>query len=72
MSRGRIRQPATWVFLDPENWPRCGPAYTQIDPDAHPVIAAINRIAASVAQILGPLLWAAIIVLLIWAEISTS
>jgi hypothetical protein len=72
MSKGTLRQPENWVLLDPEEWPRYGLARTEIDRGAHPVIAAINRIAESAAGILGPLFWAALVALFIWAEISAA
>jgi hypothetical protein len=36
----------------------------------HPAIAEINYLAGELAEILGPMFWAALIVLFIWAEMS--
>jgi len=38
----------------------------------HPVIAGVHRVAEELVDILGPMFWAALIVLLLWAEISTD
>jgi hypothetical protein len=40
-------------------------------PQEHPVIAGINRVAASLAVFLGPLFWTILILLFGWAAIST-
>jgi hypothetical protein len=41
-----------------------------IDQVTHPVIAAVNLIAAVAAEILGPLCWAALIAMFVIAELS--
>ena len=64
--------PAIFDMRDPEQWPRRMPGWADVDIDAHPVIAAINHLAAAAAEIIGPLLWAALIVLFLWAEISSG
>ena len=40
----------------------------EIDYGEHPAIEALNRICAELMILLGPMLWAALIVLFIWAE----
>jgi len=44
------------------------PTWREIDPTKHPIIAAINRIAGLLVEILGPMFWAALIVLFVWSE----
>ena len=61
-----------WVSFDPERWPRRTPVWAGVDPKAHPLIAAINRIAAPAADALGPLLWAILILLFVWTQIATD
>ena len=61
--------PAIFDMREPERWPRPMPDWADLDADAHPVIAAINRFAAAAAEVVGPLLWAALIVLFLWAEL---
>ena len=46
---------------------RCIPL---VDAEKHPVIATVNVIAAEFLGILGPMLWAALIVLFLVAEFS--
>ena len=43
-----------------------------LDPVNHPVIAAVNVIAAELLEILGPMLWAALVVLCLVAEFSSN
>lgn len=38
----------------------------------HPLIGKINLVAAWLVEILGPMFWAALIVLFVWAELSLS
>jgi hypothetical protein len=40
----------------------------EIDFGDHPVVAALYRICAELMILVGPMLWAALIVLFIWAE----
>jgi hypothetical protein len=40
-----------------------------LDLEAHPIVAAANILAAELAEILGPMLWAALIVLFFDAEL---
>jgi hypothetical protein len=42
------------------------------DAEKHPVIATVNVIAAEFLGILGPMLWAALIVLFLVAEFSSN
>jgi hypothetical protein len=37
---------------------------------AHPVIGEINLVAAWLMELLGPMMWAALILLSLWAEIG--
>jgi hypothetical protein len=50
------------------NYPR--PPF--IDTAKHPVIATVNIIAAELFDVLGPMLWAALIVLFLVAEFSSN
>jgi hypothetical protein len=43
-----------------------------IDAAKHPVMATVNSIAAELFDILGPMLWAALIVLFVVAEFSSN
>lgn len=43
-----------------------------VDAAKHPVIATVNIIAAELFDILGPMLWAALIVLFLVAEFSSN
>jgi hypothetical protein len=72
VSRRTAQHAWTWPAIDPDPLPRRAPAWREIDPAEHPIIAQINRIAGSAAEILGPVLWAVLILLLLWAEISAS
>ena len=38
----------------------------------HPLIGKINLVAAWLVEILGPMFWAALIVLFVWAELSAN
>jgi hypothetical protein len=58
--------------LDSEQWPRGPLEWADIDADEHPIIDAINRIAILVAEALGPVLWAILILLFIWAELASN
>ena len=40
----------------------------KIDDGEHPAVEALNRICAELMILLGPMLWASLIVLFIWAE----
>jgi hypothetical protein len=53
---------------DRERLPLGAPIWREIDPARHPIIAEANRIAGAAAEILGPMAWAAVILLLVWAE----
>jgi hypothetical protein len=41
------------------------------DPEKHPIIAVINVLAAHAMVVLGPMLWAALVVLWVVAEFSS-
>jgi hypothetical protein len=40
------------------------------DPHEQPIVVAINDLAMDVMEMLGPMLWAALLVLFIYAELS--
>jgi hypothetical protein len=42
-----------------------------IDPEKHPIIAKINVLAARVMVVMGPMLWAALVLLWALAEFSS-
>ena len=48
------------------------PSLRFVDPEKHPVIATVNVIAAELLGILGPMLWAALIVLFLMSEFSSN
>ena len=58
------------AFLYPhsEDLPTSAERLREIDYGEHPAIEALNRICAELMILLGPMLWAALIVLFIWAE----
>lgn len=39
------------------------------DPPGQPIIAVINDLAAEMMEMLGPMLWAALVVLFVYAEL---
>lgn len=47
-----------------------GLSWTEVDPGKHPIIAKINLLAGQLLEILGPIFWAALILLFFWAELS--
>ena len=49
-----------------------GPRTPVIDADKHPIMAKINRLSARLMRILGPVYWAAIIILWFVAEFSSK
>ena len=58
-----------WVTADTEQLPLPVERARQLYFAEHPVIAAINRIAGSLMDSIGPMLWAALILMSLWAEI---
>ena len=44
----------------------------EIDFTGRPALAALHRICAELMMLIGPMLWAALIVLVMWAEFFTK
>jgi hypothetical protein len=61
-----------FFYPEPEELPASAEHPHEIDFGDHPGIAALNRICAELMMLVGPMLWAALIVLFIWAEFSTN
>ena len=57
-----FRYPESEELLGSPKHPR------EIDFSDHPGLAALHRICAELMMFIGPLLWAGLIVLFIWAE----
>lgn len=49
-----------------------GSGVSFVDAEKHPVIAAVNVVAARLLEILGPILWAALIALFLAAAFSSN
>src|SRR5215216_4108890 len=50
-------------------WPSGeAPTWRGFDPDEHPAIAELHDIAGRLVEIIGPMFWAALIALFLWAE----
>ena len=47
------------------------PTWLGFDPEQHPIIAMINVLAAHAMNVLGPTLWAALVLLWAVAELSS-
>jgi hypothetical protein len=58
-----------WISADTEQFPLSPERARQLYFAEHPVIAAINLIGASLMEGIGPMLWAALILMSLWAEI---
>ena len=58
-----------WVSADTEQFPLSPERARQLYFAEHPVIAAINLISGSLMETIGPMLWAALIVMSLWSEI---
>jgi hypothetical protein len=48
------------------------PTWRGFDPETHPIIAMVNAVAARAMVVLGPMLWAALVVLWAVAEFSSQ
>ena len=57
-----------FLYPEPEELPVSASHPREIDFSDHPGIAALHRICAALMILIGPMLWAALIVLFIWAE----
>ena len=58
-----------WISADTEQFPLLPERARQLYLAEHPVIAAINLIAASMMVSIGPMLWAVLVLMTLWAEI---
>ena len=61
-----------WAAADTEQFPLSPERARQLYFAEHPVIAAINRISLSLMESIGPMLWAALILMSLWAEIVVA
>jgi hypothetical protein len=62
------------LYLDLDDDPHLGsyqPTWRGFDPEKHPIIAMINVLAAQAMNVLGPTLWAALVLLWALAEFSS-
>jgi hypothetical protein len=62
------------LYLDLHDEPHLSsyqPTAMGVDPEKHPIIAMINVLAARAMVVLGPMLWAALVVLWTLAEFSS-
>ena len=60
-----------WISADTEQFPLSPERARQLYLAEHPVIAAINLISESLMESIGPMLWAVLILMALWAEIFT-
>jgi hypothetical protein len=62
--------PPEWhsFILNLKELPRSAEQPREIDFADHPGLAALHRICAQLMMFIGPVLWAALIVLFVWAE----
>ena len=58
-----------WISADTEQFPLSPERARQLYMAEHPVIAAINLIAASLMESVGPMLWAVLVLMTLWAEV---
>ena len=58
-----------WASADTEQFPLSPERARQLYLAEHPVIAAITRVSGSLMESIGPMLWAALILMSVWAEI---
>jgi hypothetical protein len=58
-----------WVSADAEQFPLSPERVRQLYFAEHPTIAAINLISGSLMESIGPMLWAALILMSLWVEI---
>ena len=57
-----------WVSADTEQFPLSPERARQLYLAEHRVIAGINRVSGSLMESIGPMLWAALILISVWAE----
>ena len=58
-----------WASSDTEQFPLSPERVQQLYLAEHPVIAAINLTAGSLMESIGPMLWATLILMFLWAQI---
>jgi len=58
-----------WVSADTEQFPLSPERARQLYFAEHPAIAVINLISGSLMESIGPMPWAALILMSLWAEI---
>ena len=67
--QSRIERQATISpAAEPEWLSREVPTWRGFDPGEHPAIAELHDIAGRLVEIIGPMFWAALIALFLWAE----
>jgi hypothetical protein len=60
-----------FLYSEPEKSPASAEQPREIEFRDHPAIAALNEVCAELMILVGSMLWAALIVLFIWAEFFT-
>ena len=70
----RVERSVEMAFLSPEceGLPASVEQPHVIDFTGRPVLAALHRICAELMMLIGPMLWATLIVLFVWAEFFTK
>jgi len=58
-----------WISAGTEQFPLSPERARQLYLAEHPVFAGINLICGSLMESIGPMLWAALILMSLWAEI---
>ena len=61
-----------WVSADTEQFPLSPERARQLYFAEHPVIGSINLISASLMESIGPMLWAALVLMCLWAELFVA
>jgi hypothetical protein len=69
MDQNRDRYPDT-LWPEPSEFHTIDLGWVEIDCGKHPLIAKINLLAGALLEIIGPMFWAALILLTLWAELS--
>jgi hypothetical protein len=66
------RQSPIGSAAEPKRLSGEAPICRGIDPGAHPVVAELHDIAGRLVEILGPMFWAALIALFLWAAANKA
>ena len=68
MSRNRDRYPDT-LWPEPSQFRTIDLGWMEIDGGKYPLIAKVNLVAGALLETIGPMFWAALILLTLWAEL---